>query len=105
MNKKIFYISTLLLISCAKVVTPTGGPKDTEGPKVISVLPENKKTNFTTKNQDIRIKFDEFIQLKEVTKQIVMSPPQKESPEYLINGKELISIIFDGLIILTSSLV
>ena len=90
MNKQIFYISALFLISCAKVVTPTGGPKDTEGPKVISVLPENKKTNFITKNQDIRIKFDEFIQLKEVSKQIVMSPPQKESPEYLINGKELV---------------
>lgn len=90
MNKQIFYISTLLLISCAKVVTPTGGPKDTEGPKVISILPENKKNNFITKNQDIIIKFDEFIQLKEITKQIVMSPPQKEGPEYLINGKELI---------------
>lgn len=90
MNKQIFYIITLLLISCAKVVTPTGGAKDNEGPKVISVLPENKNINFLTKNQNIRIKFDEFIQLKEVTKQIVMSPPQKESPEFLINGKELI---------------
>jgi hypothetical protein len=89
MNKQIFYISTLFLISCAKIIAPTGGPKDTEGPKVISVYPENK-TNFLIKNQDIRIKFDEFIQLKEVTKQIVMSPPLKESPEYLINGKELI---------------
>lgn len=90
MNKQIFYISTLFLISCAKVVTPTGGVKDTEGPKVISILPEDKKTNFITKNQDIIIKFDEFIQLKEVTKQIVMSPPQKEIPEFLVNGKELI---------------
>ena len=50
MNKQIFYISTLFLISCAKVVAPTGGPKDTEGPKVISILPENKKTNFITKS-------------------------------------------------------
>ena len=90
MNKQIFYISTLLLISCAKIVTPTGGPKDIEGPRVISILPENKKTNFITKNQDIIIKFNEFIQLKEITKQIVMSPPQKEIPEFLVNGKELI---------------
>lgn len=95
MNKQIFYIITLFLISCAKVVAPTGGSKDTEGPKVISMYPENKKTNFIIKNQDIRIKFDEFIQLKEVNKQIVMSPPQKESPTYLLNGKELI-IKFNG---------
>ncbi|MCF8428505.1 MAG: Ig-like domain-containing protein [Bacteroidia bacterium] len=90
MNKQIFYISTLFLISCAKVVAPAGGPKDIEGPKVVSVTPNNKNINFLTKNQDIRIKFDEFFQLKDITKQIVMSPPQKESPEYLINGKELV---------------
>jgi len=86
----IFFITTLLIISCAKVVAPTGGPKDEVGPKVLTIIPKNKSTNFPTKKQDIKIKFDEFIQLKEITKQIVMSPPQKENPEYLINGKELV---------------
>lgn len=86
----IIFITSLLIISCAKVVAPTGGPKDEVGPKVISILPKNKTTNFPTKKQEIKIKFDEFIQLKEITKQIVMSPPQKENPEYLINGKELV---------------
>jgi hypothetical protein len=88
-NKLIFYIITLFIISCAKVVAPTGGPKDEIGPKLLTVLPKDKTVKFPTKNQDIRIKFDEFIQLKEITKQIVMSPPQKENPEYVIFGKEL----------------
>lgn len=87
--KNTLLIGLLILASCAQIVAPTGGPKDEVGPKVLEVLPKDKTVKFSAINQDVRIRFDEFIQLKDPTKQIVMSPPLKQAPEYLINGKEL----------------
>lgn len=87
-NKTLLF-GLVILASCAQIVAPTGGPKDEIGPKVLEVLPKDKTVKFSAINQDVRIRFDEFIQLKDPSKQIVMSPPLKEAPEYLINGKEL----------------
>ncbi len=87
--KKTVLFSLVILASCAQIVAPTGGPKDEIGPKVLEVLPKDKTVKFSAINQDVRIRFDEFIQLKDPSKQIVMSPPLKQAPEYLITGKEL----------------
>lgn len=87
-NKTVLF-GLVILASCAQIVAPTGGPKDEIGPKVLEVLPKDKTVKFSAINQDVRIRFDEFIQLKDPSKQIVMSPPLKQAPEYLITGKEL----------------
>ncbi|MES2725500.1 MAG: Ig-like domain-containing domain [Bacteroidota bacterium] len=79
----------LFIFSCAQIVAPTGGPKDEIGPKVLAMEPKNKTVNFPTNQQIIKIKFDEFIQLKEPARQIVMSPPPNISPAYEISGKEI----------------
>ncbi len=51
MHKNINYILFLLLLlivaSCAQVVTPTGGPKDTTPPKVLKSTPGNFETNYS----------------------------------------------------------
>lgn len=88
LNRTLLF-SLAIMASCAQIVAPTGGPKDEIGPKVLEVLPKDKTVKFSAINQDVRIRFDEFIQLKDPSKQIVMSPPLKETPEYLITGKEL----------------
>lgn len=86
---KTLVIFLALLASCAQIVAPTGGQKDEVGPTVLEIRPKNKTINYPISNQEVRIRFDEFILLKDPSKQIVMSPPLKEPPEYLINGKEL----------------
>ncbi len=88
---KIFtvFITTIFIASCAQVVAPSGGSKDETEPKIVSYIPNNKTLNFKKENQIIRIKFDEFIKLKDPTKQIIISPPLIIDPEYSINGKEL----------------
>ncbi len=78
------------MASCAQIVAPSGGPTDVAGPKVLNTNPANKTVDFPTDKQSITIKFDEFIQLKDASKQIVMSPPPTIAPSYDVSGKELI---------------
>lgn len=69
----------LALWQCAKRGTPSGGPKDVTPPELIRTEPENFSLNF--KAQKIRLYFDEFIKLKDVQNQLIVSPPLKYPPE------------------------
>jgi hypothetical protein len=50
----------LLLLQCAAMGGPSGGPKDEEGPNVISISPFSGKTNISPQ-ENIVIQFDERI--------------------------------------------
>ncbi len=69
---------SLLLTNCAKRGTPTGGLKDSIAPILVSATPNQKSIYFKAKK--IKIYFDEYIKLKDVSKQLVISPPQKNDP-------------------------
>jgi uncharacterized protein (DUF2141 family) len=79
----IFLLLVFLVIGCAKKGTITGGLKDTIAPKIVGSFPKNFSTNFTGK--EIKINFDEYIKLKEINKQLIISPPLKRQPEILPN--------------------
>lgn len=66
------------MISCAKRGSITGGLKDTLAPVLISSFPENYSTNF--KGNTITLNFDEYIKLKNLNKQLIISPPMKHEP-------------------------
>ncbi len=75
------YISLLLvflMMSCAKRGSITGGLKDTLAPVLRSSTPENFSTNF--KGDEIILTFDEYIKLKNLNKQLIISPPMKHEP-------------------------
>ena len=76
-----------MLAGCAKIVTPTGGPQDSEPPKVLKTVPENGTTRFSEKH--IRFYFDEFVTLNNPTENVLISPPMSTAPEYTIKGKSL----------------
>jgi uncharacterized protein (DUF2141 family) len=81
LQNKIKYISIILLIilaSCAKRGSITGGLKDTIPPSLRTSLPKNFSTNFDA-NQ-IKLEFDEIVILKNLRKQLVISPPMKNEP-------------------------
>ncbi|WP_299119673.1 Ig-like domain-containing protein [uncultured Tenacibaculum sp.] len=69
---------TLIIASCARKGRPDGGPKDKDAPIMVTAKPPYETTNFNKKN--IRIEFDEYIVLKDLTKQLVVSPPLKNPP-------------------------
>ena len=66
------------MASCAKRGSITGGLKDTLAPVLISSFPKNYNTNF--KSKEIKLTFDEFIKLKDLNKQLIISPPMKHEP-------------------------
>ncbi len=68
-----------LLTSCAKRGTIDGGRKDTLAPVLKVSFPKNFSTNFTEKI--IKLTFDEYVKLKNVNKQLIVSPPLKYTPD------------------------
>jgi len=74
--------------ACARVGSPPGGPKDTTPPKVLASTPENHSVNFT--GNTIEICFNEFVELDNIQKKLIVSPPLTERPEIRMKGKTLI---------------
>lgn len=79
--KYTFLFILFVIVSCAKKGTITGGAKDTIAPKLIGSLPKNYATGFNGK--EIKINFDEYVKLKDINKQLIISPPMKTQPEIL----------------------
>ncbi|TCN53823.1 hypothetical protein D0809_19675 [Flavobacterium circumlabens] len=76
--KYISFLLLLLMMSCAKRGSITGGLKDTLAPVLISSSPKNLSTDF--KGDEITLTFDEYIKLKNINKQLIISPPMKHEP-------------------------
>lgn len=74
-------ICCFLFIGCAKRGSITGGLKDTIPPVLIQSMPKNFSTDF--KGKEIKLVFDEYIKIKDVNKQLIVSPPMKEAPQIL----------------------
>lgn len=66
------------MMSCAKRGSITGGLKDTLAPVLVSSVPKNFSTDF--KGNEITLVFDEYVKLKNLNKQLVISPPMKNEP-------------------------
>ncbi len=66
-------IILLNTIQCAKRASPTGGPKDSIPPILINSSPKMNTTFFD--KEEITLTFDEYITLKDVGKQLIISPP------------------------------
>jgi hypothetical protein len=74
----IVFLFLLSFTDCAKKGRPSGGLRDTIAPVILRSAPENFTINF--KNNEIRITFDEFIKLKDISKELIISPPLKYGP-------------------------
>ena len=77
----------LVLSSCASIQSPTGGPRDTIPPKILSETPDNLSRNF--KSTEIQIEFDEFIKLANEFTEISISPAIDALPEYKAKKRNL----------------
>jgi len=76
--KYILLLFVLAMASCAKRGSITGGLKDTLAPVLKMSSPKNFSTNF--KEKEIKLTFDEYIKLKDLKKQLIISPPMKNDP-------------------------
>ena len=83
-----FFVVAVLMIRCANVVTPSGGPKDDKSPVVLSATPQNNSTNF--KGKTIHLTFDEFVTLNNPSNNVMISPPMSKKPTFRTSGKSVI---------------
>ncbi|GGD21075.1 Ig-like domain-containing protein [Flavobacterium orientale] len=74
----LFVFLAVLFTGCAKRGFISGGFKDTIPPVLKISEPKNYSTNFDSK--EIKLYFDEYIKLKDVNKQLIVSPLMKNAP-------------------------
>lgn len=77
---RFLFLSALLIFvsNCARTGRPEGGPKDEEAPLFVTSIPPYETVKFDKK--EIRINFNEYITLKDLTSQLVVSPPMENPP-------------------------
>lgn len=76
----------LIAVSCANVVRPEGGEKDTTPPKVVKTeSTPNYQVRFEKKPIDLT--FNEWVELKDVYSQVVISPPLEYKFDVTIKRK------------------
>ena len=65
-------------IGCAVIIPPNGGPKDSIPPVLIQALPALSTTNFNSNK--IVLNFDEYVEIKNVQENLIVSPLPKTNP-------------------------
>jgi len=70
----IWFCITTILTNCANPLSPTGGPRDTIPPYLISSNPESQTLNFN--DRVIRMEFSEFISTDQLQSNLTITPNQ-----------------------------
>lgn len=84
----IFLFALALLIACATVVAPSGGPEDKLPPRVSAIYPSPNATNLPTELL-VRIEFDEWIQSTLPRNAVTISPPLEKKLRFEVSGDVL----------------
>ena len=75
--------------------SPSGGQKDTNPPIVLKSTPKHGATNTTP--EFIELEFDEFVKLKNIQNELLISPPLNSTPDITLKGKKLFIALYDEL--------
>ena len=82
--------STMFSHSCANTQTPpSGGPKDTIPPVIEEIYPILGQTNVPTHKTQLKIEFNEYVQVKD-PKSLFLSPPLEKAPKFKMKGKTVV---------------
>jgi hypothetical protein len=74
----IYLIQLVLLSSCANIIPPTGGPKDSLPPLLLTAVPKDSALNVFPKL--ITLSFDEFVTIQDINSNLIVSPTIKNMP-------------------------
>lgn len=86
MRKIVFFLLGIFSIievqvhisGCAQIIAPSGGPRDTLPPKLVTANPALNTTNFT--GNRINLYFDEYVHLEDIQQNLLVSPSPKLNP-------------------------
>src|SRR6476646_4887634 len=68
------------LSSCANIVPPGGGPRDSLPPRLVMSTPRDSSLNVSTRQ--ITLVFDEFVTLDNPATNLIVSPTLKNLPQF-----------------------
>lgn len=85
----LFFIATAILFggSCANIIPPSGGPRDTLPPRLINATPPDSTRNF--KGNKIILSFDEYVDLQDIQNNLLFTPTFENNPLIEAKGKTL----------------
>jgi hypothetical protein len=87
----------LYMFSCANPgAGPTGGPRDSIAPVVLSTIPGPHATNFN--ERQIEINFNEYVVANNLASTMVISPPLAEKTDVRTRGKSIVIKIDEDLV-------
>ena len=78
-SASLIYFFAISSGGCAQIGMPTGGPRDSIPPVLVSASPKIHSTNVT--GNKITLTFNEYIELKEVQTNVLISPFPKRQPQ------------------------
>lgn len=90
-----FSFLCLLIVSCANMGSPDGGPYDETPPQIIRTSPGFGALG--AKSRKIVLEFDENIKVENAAEKVIVSPPQLEQPEISASGKRITIELMDTL--------
>jgi hypothetical protein len=89
-------IFCLLFIACAQVRSINGGEKDLVAPKLLNASPPSASLHFNSNT--IVLNFDEYIQLNNISQELIVSPPLAHPPKVKVKHKSVVVELEEDLI-------
>jgi hypothetical protein len=80
-------IATLFGSSCANIIPPQGGPRDTIPPHLLSAVPRDSTLNF--RGDKVVFTFDEYVDLQDVPNNLLFTPLFQNNPKVEAKGKTI----------------
>ena len=87
--------AALLVVACASIGSPDGGPYDETPPVFLGSTPE--PFALGVKDKRVTLKFDEFVKIEKAAEKVVVSPPQITPPVIKTSGKGIVVELDDSL--------
>ncbi len=83
----------LALSSCAAISSPQGGPRDKTPPRLVATSPDSAARNV--KQQFIRLTFSEPIQVRELSKNLLITPNLPPDNSYSVRpDRDFVTLLF-----------
>ncbi|MCW3075149.1 MAG: hypothetical protein JWP69_2218 [Flaviaesturariibacter sp.] len=87
---------SLLGYSCANIVPPLGGPRDSLPPRLVKATPPDSATNFTGRR--IELEFDEFLDdLQDISRNLLFTPLFNTNPSIAVKLRTMTINLRDSL--------
>jgi uncharacterized protein (DUF2141 family) len=80
-------VASLFGGSCANIIPPQGGPRDSIPPELLSATPRDSTLNF--RSDRITLTFNEYVDLQDVQNNLLFAPLFQNNPRVDVKGKTI----------------